>query len=117
MDELLFTPAAILDLLSKIDELKDKDIGVVESDNGIQLVVGESTYIISEESALDIEVSEEDLAAIDDACMDTYSDLSESADIDVDEQAIEGGIVGELAKTLLVGGLVRLTTKLFKGRK
>ena len=31
MDELVFTPAAIIDLLSQIDELSELDIGVVEN--------------------------------------------------------------------------------------
>jgi len=118
MEEILFTPAAVLDLLSKIDELKDIDVGVVETADGIQFVVGQSTYIISEESAIDIQVSESDLDAVDDVSREAYGDLTESGEVSMsDTQNIEGGIVKELAKTLLVGGLVRLTTKLFKGRK
>ena len=43
-DELVFTPASIIDLLSQIEEFQDIPINITESENGITLTVGESTY-------------------------------------------------------------------------
>ena len=116
MDELLFTPAAVLDLLCQIDELGDLDIGVAElQDNQVQITVGSSVYIISSESAPEIKVDDSALDIIDEANMDVYESLSESGDIELhDVEDIKGGVIKEVAKTLLVGGLVRLTSKLLR---
>ena len=111
MSELLFTPASVLDLLSQIDELQHVDVGIDEiSDNEIQVTVGESTYIISSENATVVEVDEHSLDMVEDANMEAYEVLEESGEI----ETVEGGVIKEIAKTLLVGGLVRLTTKLLK---
>lgn len=123
MDELLFTPAAVLELLSNIDELKGVDVGIVETlNNELQITVGSSSYIISADNATTIEVDEDALESVDEANIDTYERLSESGELDVDistdgHQNVEGGIIKELAKTLLIGGMVRLTDKLLGNRK
>lgn len=117
MSELLFTPAAILDLLSKIDELKDIDVGVSELlDNQIQVTVGESVYIVSGEGATTIQVNPDTLEVIEDVNMDTYQQLSDSGEVELQDnpEAVEGGIIKEFAKTLFVGGLVRLTAKMLR---
>lgn len=118
-DELLFTPAALLSLLTQIDELKDVDIGLVETlDNAIQLQVGESTYELEFEHPTDIQVDESQLDAIDDANASAYESLSEDGEVVLDEfegtEPIQSGIIKELAKTLLIGGMVRLSAKLLK---
>ena len=123
MDELLFTPAAVLELLSNIDELKGVDVGIVETlNNELQITVGSSSYVISADNATTIEVDEDALESVDEANIDTYERLSESGELDVDistdgYQNVEGGIIKELAKTLLIGGMVRLTDKLLGNRK
>lgn len=107
MDELVFTPAAVLDLLSSIEELKDYDIDFQESSSGITLLVGESQYEIKSSSAEPVAVPEEvveEVAEINEENYEPY--LSED-----DSDPVEGGIIKELIKTLAIGGLVRLTKK------
>lgn len=112
-DTILFTPASLIDLLAKIDELKDVNISITETfDGDLQLNIGESVYIISSDEATDINVDESTAEKIDDINYQAYEDLDDE-EFDVTEP-IESGIIKELAKTLLVGGLVRLTSKLFR---
>ena len=57
--EIVLTPAALLDLLTQIDELKDKDIGVTQGLDGmLQLQIGNSIYEIREDNATEISVDE-----------------------------------------------------------
>lgn len=130
MDELLFTPAAVLSLLSQIDELKDVNVGVSEYTDGLQIQVGESIYTISSEDAEKIDVDESVLDRVDEISVDAYQGLEDSGSIEIhdpdgdghieegvsgsDDEVVEGGIIKELAKTLFVGGLVRLTAKMLK---
>ena len=45
MEQQLFTPAALLSLLSQIDELKDKQLELTETlDGTMQLCIGDSVY-------------------------------------------------------------------------
>ena len=47
MNEIVFTPAGLLDLLSQIDEFKDLDIGLAPTiDDKLQLQIGNSIYTI-----------------------------------------------------------------------
>lgn len=112
--ELLFTPVSLLDLLTQIEELKDLDISVSESENGLVLNVGSSSYSIQPEDAVDVAVNPEDLEAIDDACEETYVDLETSNNIVLSYEPVESGIIKEVLKTLLIGGMVRLGKKLLK---
>jgi hypothetical protein len=121
MEELLFTPAALLDILVKIDELQDYDIGITETLDGIlQLVIGDSIYELSVDDAVDIQVDEGVIETIDDTNMSAYEELADSGEIDLADDVIqfdktvESGIIKEVAKTLLVGGMVRLTGKLLQ---
>ena len=110
MNMLLFTPAALLDFLSSIDELKDFDIGITESSSGdIQVQIGESTYNVDTSQATEIEVDEEAIDQVDEANEEAYDELDVDAQDDV-----EGGIIKEALKTLLVGGLVRMGAKVLK---
>ena len=110
MDTILLTPAALVDLLSQVEELKDYDIGVTESDDAIQLRIGDSTYSIDTAQAEDIEVEEEVVEEVEEVNDATYEDLGD----EVNMESVESGILREIAKTLMVGGLVRLTGKLLK---
>lgn len=115
MDSILFTPASLLDLLSKIEELKDYNIGLSETIDGkIQLSVGESVYDIDTEEATEIKVDESVVNEVEDVNQEAYEDLgdSESIDLEVGDEPIESGILKEIVKSLLLGGMVRLSKKL-----
>ena len=106
MDEILITPAALLDILSKIDELSQYDVGLTESIDGkLQLQIGNSIYNIEDKSITDIQVSDNVVEEIADINEEAYDNIEDS-------DYIESGIIKELAKTLLIGGLVRLSGKL-----
>lgn len=114
MESLLFTPASLLALFTQIKELEDYDLQITETIDGkIQLQVGESIYEIEPESAVDVEVDEQDVDNVEDLNLSTYQDLEDSGEIEITEP-IEAGIIKELAKTLLVGGMVRLGAKALK---
>ena len=118
MDSIVFTPASLIDLLSKIEELSDYPIGITETlDGQIQLNVGESLYIIDTDSATDIQVDNSVVDIIEDTNQDAYENLDEDIDVVVGgegEEEIEAGLIKALAKTLLVGGIVRLAGKVLK---
>lgn len=116
MSDIVFTPSSLLDLLSQIDELKDVNVGLSETADGdIQLQVGDSTYQIDTSNATDVEVEEQVVDTVQDVNIDTYEELGESGDLDVsDYEPVESGLIKSLAKTLLLGGLVKLTSKMLK---
>lgn len=106
--ELVFTQAALLDLLTQIDELKDYDISILD---GVAptVFIGNSQYNISNVNIENIQVDEKTLNKVETINDETFDEI-----IDSDESldSINSGIIGNIAKTLLVGGLVRLTKKL-----
>lgn len=106
MDELVFTPAAVLDLLSSIEELKEYDINFNETGTGITLSIGDSQYEIASKDAEVVEVPEEVVEEVAEINEDNYEPYISEED---EGEAVEGGIVKELLKTLAIGGLVRLT--------
>lgn len=112
MDELLFTSASILDLLSSIDELKDKNIDLAETDSGISITVGDSIYQIRTSDATPIEVDEDVVQEVDEVTSEAYEELSADG-VDIKDD-IEGGPIKELIKTLMLGGMLRLTSKMLK---
>ena len=108
-DYVLYTSAAVVDLLSQIDELQGKTIDINETDNQAVITVDDTEYTIPYNNAVEVEV--------DDSVVDEVSEIIDSAYDDVNESApddITSGVLKELAKTLFVGGLVRLTVKLLK---
>ena len=110
--EQLFTPAAVLHLLAQIDELKGYNIGLTETlDDMLELTIGDSTYEIQPQSGSQIEVDDSVLNTVADTNIDAYENLSELGEVELTEP-INSGIIKELAKTLLVGGMVRLTSKI-----
>lgn len=119
METILFTPASLIDLLSQIDELSHLTLGVSETlDGQFQLTVGDSNYLIETNSANDIVVDEDVVEEVEDINYQAYDELSASSSQNFDvTEPIESGIIKELAKTLLVGGLVRLTGKFFSKGK
>lgn len=107
MEEMIFTSGAILNLLSEIDELKDYDIDVSESSQGVIISIGDSTYAIQAKDATPIEVDEDVIDTVSDVSDEAYSDYDES---ELDE--VEGGIVKEAIKNMFLGGMIRLTNKM-----
>lgn len=112
-NEILFTTASLLDFLQQIDELSDKDIIVDENDSAITITIGESTYSIDKNNAEDVEVEPEVVDEVSDINETTFEELDDVEYSEIaDEEVVEGGIISEALKTLAVGGMVRLTSKL-----
>lgn len=113
--QVVFTPAAVLDLLTQIDELADQNISLTETLNGkIQISIGSSDYII-EPNTTDIEVDDEVVEAIDEENTSAYEEIVDSGQAgmidDTDTEPIEGGILKDIGKSLLLGGLIRFAGK------
>ena len=114
MDELLFTSASILDLLSNVDELKDKNLDIQENSSGVTITIGETSYEIKSSEANEVAVDESVIEEIDNITSEAYDELS-SQGVDVDSKAdVEGGPIKSLLKTLFLGGLVKMTAKMLK---
>lgn len=112
-NEILFTPAALLDFLSQIDELSDKDIALDDTGASLTIKIGDSTYSINNSDAEDIEVDPEVVNEVSDINESTLEEIEDIEFTEVDdEEVVEGGLVKEFFKTLAVGGMVRLTTKM-----
>ncbi len=117
MDTILFTPSSLIDLLSKIDELADVPVSLTETiDGDIQLEVGDSVYLIQSEEAEEVSVDESVVDKIEDTNLEAYENLDSDVDVNIqnDEQEIESGILKEVAKSLLLGGMIRLSAKMLK---
>ena len=112
-NEILLTPAALLDFLRQVEELSDKDITIDETGNSLTVTIGNSTYGIDLDRAEDIEVPDEVVEEVAEVADEAYAGLGEDGvEIDnPDEEIVEGGILSEALKTLAIGGLVRLTGK------
>ena len=106
-DQIVFTPASVLTLLSEIEELKGQEIAFQEQDDTIALRIGDAIYNIETAEADEVEVSDEVIDQVDQANEEGYDELG--WEIEEDAEPIEGGIIKELIKTLAIGGLVRLT--------
>lgn len=113
MDELVFTPAGLLSLLTQIEELKDLELSIEDTGDRIVLSIGDSKYIIDGDAATEVEVDDDAIDRVADVNESTYEDLADSADIELTE-VVESGILKELAKSLMVGGMLRLTTSILR---
>jgi len=118
-NETLFTPAALLDFLRQIDELADKDINVFDNENFALITIGDSQYRIDYNNAEDVEVEPEVVDEVTDIVEETYDELGadgvefeEIQDVTDEGEVVEGGLISEALKTLAIGGMVRLTSKL-----
>lgn len=114
MDNYVFTASAVLHLLTEIEELKDLDISISESDNQIRITVGDSTYNLEPESSESIEVPKQAVEDISTANEDEYQELADSGDIEVSQETITSGLISGLIKTILLGGMLKLAPKLMK---
>ena len=114
-DEILLTPASLLDFLCQIDELADYGISVEDAGGSITVKIGQSVYTIDKADAQLVEVPDEVVEEVSDINELTYEELQDveyeqTSDIP-DDSPIEAGIISEILKTLAVGGMVRLTGK------
>lgn len=121
LNEVMFTSAAVLDLLLQIEELQDYTIGISETaDGNLQLVVGQSVYLINGNESKTIQVEDEVVGEIEVTAEDAYNELlNNSIEIDPnsemdqfnDTDYIQSGIIKEIAKSLTLGGLIRFASK------
>lgn len=113
-NNIVFTPASLIDLLSKIDELSEFNVGITETiDGDLQLEIGDSVYHIETEAATEVSVDEYVAEEVELANKSAYESLSDDVDVEYLE-TIESGIIKEAAKSLLLGGMLRLSAKLLK---
>lgn len=111
--DVVFTPAAVLDLLSQIDELQNYNLAFAETPDGdIQITIGESIYKILSETAEEVSVSEDVIDTVEDINEDAYEDLLDSEDFESAADVVESGIVKEAIKSLLLGGAIKFIKKL-----
>lgn len=111
-DEILLTPAALLDFLRQVDELADKDISVDDTGSALNITIGDSSYSIDFGDAETVEVPDEVVEEVAEINENTYEEIDDVEYTALDEnEVVEGGIIKELLKTLAVGGMVRLTGK------
>lgn len=109
---LVFTPAALLEILTNISELDGYSIGLVESlDGQYQLQIGDSIYELDATSSDEIAIDDSIIDQIEDINVDTYEELSSEGIID-DQEFISGGLLKEAVKSLLLGGAIRFASKL-----
>lgn len=112
-NEILLTPAALLDFLRQVDELADKDISVDDTGNALNITIGDSSYSLDLGNAETVEVPNEVVNEVAEINETTYEELDDVEYTEIeDEDVVEGGIISEALKTLAVGGLVRLTGKI-----
>lgn len=112
-NEILLTPAALLDFLRQVDELADKDISVDDTGSALNITIGDSSYSIDFNQAEEVEAPDdtvEEVAEINETAFEELDDV-EYSEVSEDD-VVEGGLIKEALKTLAVGGLVRLTAKL-----
>lgn len=108
--EILFTSSAILDLLSKIEEFNQYDLSLSETlDGALQLQVGDSFYELNpDEIASDIQVEDKIVDEIATINEEAYENLIEDGSAEDVPEPVESGLIKEIVKTLLVGGVVRM---------
>lgn len=109
-DTLVLTPSGLLTFLVEIEELEGENIYLSETDDGIVVTIGDSSYTLKSPAESEISIDSEAVDEIDEINEVGYDDIAEDLDESFENsEEIEGGIIKELVKTLAVGGLVRLT--------
>lgn len=115
MDTVVITPAGLLELLTQVEELKDYNIGVVESlDGQLQLQIGESVYALGDHSAPEVSVAPEVVEQVEDINLEAYQNIEEDIDITDNAQSVEGGLITNIIKAVKVGGMLRLAARVLK---
>lgn len=111
--ELLFTPSGLLDFLTSIEELKDYEIQLIESPDELSIAIGDTTYSLETDNAVDIDVDEDVVDTIAQENEETYDAIADNVGMEVSTE-VEGGILTSLTKSLLLGGILRAVPKLLK---
>ena len=94
MDTILFTPASLIDLLSKVEELSNVDVGISETPDGnIQLTIGDSVYAIDTSTAAEVSVDADAVDEVEAVGAEAYSQLDDSIEVTSDETAVQSGIL------------------------
>lgn len=111
---IVFTPAAVLDLLNNIEELQDYDLSMSETvDGNLQLRIGDSIYSIDTENIEEVEAPPEVVDTVEDINDDAYEELIDDSGFeDVDNDTVEAGLIKEAIKSMLLGGAIRFIKKL-----
>lgn len=114
--EYLFTASGLLDMLLQIDEFKYYQLDISSDGLGnLQLHVNDSIYMFKAVDSVNIPVSDTQFEAVQDCAESTYEAILDDIDYDSsDLQSVNSGLLKQLVKTLLVGGMVRITNKLLK---
>lgn len=113
MDEVVFTPSALLDLLSQVDELSEYPVGVSTTlDGDVQVTIGDSVYQIDCEHAEEVPVDDDVVEQVSDINEDAYQEIIDQDEFE--EVSVESGLIKEMIKTLAIGGLARLAGKAAK---
>lgn len=106
---LVLTPSGLLTFLSQIEELDTKgNLAITEDNDALEIAIGDSVYVLECTEESDVEVDPEVIETIQDINEEGYETFEEEIG-ELDSEPVEGGIIKELAKTLAVGALVRLT--------
>ena len=109
MNETLFSAASLMTILSSLEELDADQIDIDTDESGITVSLDGKDYRFNYDNSgmAEVEVSESD--------MEEAQEVIETAAAEEDApENVEAGILSGTLKTLLVGGLVRLTSKLLK---
>lgn len=123
LNEVIFTSAAVLDLLLQIDELSDYTIGMTETlDGDLQLQVGNSIYLIDSQDSKIIRVEDQIVGEIEITTEEAYDEILQDVEVESDlpsydevdaeaDDVVEGSFIKDIAKSLALGGLIRFATK------
>ena len=111
---IVFTPASLLEILNQINELKDYNIGVTETlDDKIQIQIGDSVYQIETEDTEEVAVTQDAIDKVEEVNEDAYENLVDGDDFEeINEEVVEGGLLKEAIKSMLLGGAIKLVKKL-----
>ena len=118
MEEIVFTSGALLELFNQIQEFEGHEFEVTDNGDTVTLSVDGSTYTLKS-AVEDVPADVETIETISDIDEEVYSDIADTesaVDInDMDtEEVVESGIVKEAIKALLLGGMIKLSSKLLK---
>lgn len=117
MDDLILTVSGLLEVLLGIEELSEYEISITETlDGNLQLQVGDSFYEIPTASADVLPVDEDVADSIEEINSEAYDSLESTyqGTLEISDESINSGILKEIVKTLAVGGLARIASKLLR---
>ena len=121
MEKKLYTAASIVDMLYKIEELKEHNIEAnIHEDGSFTLAIDGSSYefVEDETTVVDADTTNDMIEEITEAENDAVVNIEETEVFDtsdmIQDTEVESGIITEALKTLAIGGMVRLGAKWLK---